>query len=227
VIDAALDPEAYFEITDDRGWKITGVLETHIHADHLSRSRKLAELSQASLYLPEQDRVSFSFTPVRDGDVLKVGAAKLKAIHTPGHTMESTSYLLDGLALFTGDTLFIGAVGRPDLGADSEDAQIRAKTLHNSLQRILALAPETLILPGHTSEAVAFDGEMIGSTLAEVRKSAEALRLAEDAFVEKITAHLPPTPPNYHQVVELNEVGRLAEGDPTDLEAGANRCAAG
>ena len=227
MIDAALEPEVYLKIADDRGWKITGVLETHIHADHLSRSRRLAKLSQASLYLPQQDRVSFSFTPVRDGDVLEVGAAKLKAIHTPGHTMESTSYLLDGLALFTGDTLFIGAVGRPDLGADSENAQIRAKTLHNSLQRILALPPETLILPGHTSEPVAFDGEMIGSTLAEVRKRAEVLLLPEDAFVEKITTHLPPTPPNYHQVVELNEAGRLPVGDPMDLEAGANRCAAG
>jgi glyoxylase-like metal-dependent hydrolase (beta-lactamase superfamily II) len=227
VIDAALEPEVYLKIADDRGWKIAGVLETHIHADHLSRSRRLAKLSQASLYLPQQDRVSFSFTPVRDGDVLEVGAAKLEAKHTPGHTMESTSYLLDEWPLFTGDTLFTGAVGRPDLGADSEDAQIRAKTLYDSLQRILALPPETLILPGHTSEPVAFDGEMIGSTLAQARKRAEVLRLPEDAFVEKITAHLPPTPPNYHQVVELNEVGRLPERDPTDLEAGANRCAAG
>ena len=227
MIDAALEPEVYLKITDDRGWKIKGVLETHIHADHLSRSRRLAEQSEAPLYLPEQDRVSFSFTPLRDGEVLEVGAAKLEAIHTPGHTMESTSYLLDEVALFTGDTLFTEAVGRPDLGADSEDAQIRAKTLHNSLQRILTLPPETLILPGHTSEPVAFTGEMIGSRLAEVRKRAEVLRLPEDAFIEKITAHLPPTPPNYHQVVELNEAGRLPEGDPTDLEAGANRCAAG
>lgn len=143
MIDGALEPEVYLKITYDRGWKITGVLETHVHADHFSRSKTLAEQSEAPLYLPEQDRVSFSFTPIRDSDVLEVGAAKLKAIHTPGHTMESTSYLLDELALFTGDTLFTAAVGRPDLGADSEDAQIRAKALYNSLQRLLTFPPES------------------------------------------------------------------------------------
>jgi glyoxylase-like metal-dependent hydrolase (beta-lactamase superfamily II) len=141
--------------------------------------------------------------------------------------MESTSYLLDERALFTGDTLFTAAVGRPDLDADSEGVKTRAKTLYGSLQRILALPPETLILPGHTSEPVAFDGEMIGSTLAEVHEKAEVLRLPQDAFVQKITARIPPTPPNYRRVVELNEAGQLPEGDPTDLEAGANRCAAG
>ncbi len=141
--------------------------------------------------------------------------------------MESTSYLLDERALFTGDTLFTAAVGRPDLEADSEGAKTRAKTLHSSLQRILTLPPDTLVLPGHTSEPVAFDKEMIGSTLAKVREKAAVLRLPEDAFVQKLTAHLPPTPPNYHRVVELNEAGQLPEGDPTDLEAGANRCAAG
>jgi glyoxylase-like metal-dependent hydrolase (beta-lactamase superfamily II) len=227
VIDAALEPAVYVGLAEKHGWKIVGVLETHIHADHLSRSRRLAQLSETALYLPEQNRVLYPFVPVLDGDALRVGAARLQALRTPGHTMESTSYLLDERALFTGDTLFTAAVGRPDLDADSEGAKTRAKTLYGSLQRILALPPETLILPGHTSEPVAFDGEMIGSTLAEVHEKAEVLRLAEDAFVQKITARIPPTPPNYRRVVELNEAGRLPEGDPTDLEAGANRCAAG
>jgi glyoxylase-like metal-dependent hydrolase (beta-lactamase superfamily II) len=227
VIDASLEPVVYVELAQKYGWKIVGVLETHIHADHLSRSKKLAQLSEAILYLPEQNRVSYSFVPVLDGEIFRVGAARLQALHTPGHTMESTSYLLDERALFTGDTLFTAAVGRPDLEADLEGAKTRAKTLYSSLQRILTLPPETLILPGHTSEPVAFDGEMIGSTLKEVREKAAILRLPEDAFVKKITAHLPPTPPNYHRVAELNEAGQLPEGDPTDLEAGANRCAAG
>src|SRR5215212_10277861 len=121
VIDAALEPEVYLEIVDDRAWKIMGVLETHIHADHLSRSRRLAQQSEALLYLPEQDRVSFTFTPVRNEDVLEVGAAKLKALSTPGHTPESTSYLLDDRALFTGDTLFVDGVGRPDLEASPKE----------------------------------------------------------------------------------------------------------
>jgi glyoxylase-like metal-dependent hydrolase (beta-lactamase superfamily II) len=228
VIDAVLEPEVYAELVEKHDWKIAGVLETHIHADHLSRSRKLAELSGATLYLPEQNRVLYPFIPVLDKDVLRIGGAMLEALHTPGHTLESTSYLLDQQTLFTGDTLFSAAVGRPDLGgANLEDAKARARTLYESLERILTLPPETLILPGHTSEPVAFDGKMIGSTLAEVREKAEVLRLPEAAFVQKITAHLPPTPPNYHRVIELNEAGQLPEGDVTDLEAGANRCAAG
>ena len=228
MIDAVLEPGVYAELVENRGWKIVGILETHIHADHLSRSRKLAQLSGATLYLPEQNRVSYPFIPVSDLDVLRIGGARLEALHTPGHTLESTSYLLDERVLFTGETLFTAAVGRPDLGgANLEDAKARAKTLYESLERLLTLPPDTLILPGHTSEPVAFDGKMIGSTLAEVHEKAEVLRLPEAAFVEKITAHLPPTPPNYHQVIELNEAGHLPEGDATDLEAGANRCAAG
>src|SRR5215212_10902651 len=121
VIDAALEPEVYLEIVDDRAWKIMGVLETHIHADHLSRSRRLAQQSEAPLYLPEQDRVSYAFSPVRNEDVLEVGAAKLEALSTPGHTPESTSYLLDDRALFTGDTLFVDGVGRPDLEASPKE----------------------------------------------------------------------------------------------------------
>ena len=227
MIDASLEPAVYLELAHKHSWQIIGVLETHIHADHLSRSKKLAQLSEATLYHPEQNRVSYPFVPVLDGDMLRMGAARLQTLRTPGHTMESTSYLLDERALFTGDTLFTAAVGRPDLEADSEGAKRRAKTLYSSLQRILRLPPETLILPGHTSEPVAFDKEMIGSTLAKVREKAEVLRLPEDGFIQKLTAHLPPTPPNYHRVVELNEAGQLPEGDPTDLEAGANRCAAG
>ena len=225
VIDASLEPEVYLNLANEHGWTITSVLETHVHADHLSRSRRLAAPSGATLLLPDQDRVSFSFEPVRDGDVLDVGTARLAAMRTPGHTPESTCYLLDGRALFTGDTLFLGGVGRPDLEASPEEARTRAHALYGSLGRLLALPPETLVLPGHTSEPVAFDGEPLVGTLAEVRERVERLGAAEDAFVEAVLARIPPTPPNHHRIVEANEAGTFPEGDPTDLEAGANRCA--
>jgi glyoxylase-like metal-dependent hydrolase (beta-lactamase superfamily II) len=227
VIDAVVDPEVYLELAAKNGWKIAGVVETHVHADHLSRARKLAEASRAALYLPEQNRVSYPFSPVRDGDTLEVGVARLEALGTPGHTPESTSYLLDGEALFTGDTLFIAAVGRPDLDTDAEGARQGARALYGSLRRILKLSGETLILPGHTSEPVAFDRQPIAATLVEVRERTEVLGLSEEEFVRCITAGVPPTPANYERIVALNEAGRMAEGDPTDLEAGANRCAVG
>ena len=225
VIDAALEPEVYLEIVDGRGWKITGVLETHIHADHLSRSRRLAEQSGTTLYLPEQDRVSFTFTSVRNEGVVEVGTAKLKALSTPGHTPESTSYLLDDRALFTGDTLFVDGVGRPDLEASPEEKRSRAQALYHSLRHLLDLPSETLILPGHTSEPVPFDEEPISGTIAQVREKIEALGTSENDFVERILEQLPPAPSNHHRIVKLNEAGGLPEEELIELEAGANRCA--
>ncbi len=225
VIDAALEPEIYLDLAHRYGWSITTVLDTHIHADHLSRARRLAEQSGARLYLPDQERATFSFSPLRDGAVLNIGAARLVALHTPGHTLESTSYLLDGQALFTGDTLFLAGVGRPDLEANPTEARQRAHLLYRSLQRLLTLAPETLILPGHTSEPIAFDGQPVAASLAQVQERVALLAVPEDAFVESLLARIPPTPPNHRQIVTLNESGTMFEGDPTDLEAGANRCA--
>ena len=126
-----LPPEVYQDLAVQHGWTITHVLDTHVHADHLSRSRLLAEATGATLHVPEQDRVTYSFTPVRDGDILDIGSSRLVALRTPGHTLESTSYLLDGKALFTGDTLFLAGVGRPDLEASPEaGTRARARLLH-------------------------------------------------------------------------------------------------
>ena len=110
----------YLWLAEGHGWRIAHVLDTHVHADHLSRSRRLAELVGATLHMPEGAPVSYSFSALGDGDVLEVGSATLEAVWTPGHTPESTSYLLDGRALFSGDTLFVSAVGRPDLDSTPE-----------------------------------------------------------------------------------------------------------
>jgi glyoxylase-like metal-dependent hydrolase (beta-lactamase superfamily II) len=227
VIDAALEPEVYLWLAEGRGWRITRVLDTHVHADHLSRSRRLAELVGATLHMPEGAPVSYPFSDLADGEVLEVGSAKLEAVRTPGHTPESTSYLLDRRALFTGDTIFLSAVGRPDLDATPEVARQRARELYRSLRRLLALDPETLVLPGHTAEPVAFDGEPICARLSEVRGSVRILKEDEDAFVEEIAGHRTPTPSNFERVLVLNRAGLSLEGDPTELEVGANRCAAG
>ena len=214
-------------MAETRGWRITRVLDTHVHADHLSRSRRLAELVGSTLHMPEGAPVSYQFSDLADGNVLEVGSAKLEVLRTPGHTPESTSYLLDGRTLFTGDTLFLPAVGRPDLDATPEVARQRARELYRSLRRLLALDPETLILPGHTAEPVAFDGEPICARLSGVRGSIRLLKEDEDAFVEKVAGHSTPTPTNFERIVQLNRGGESPEGDPTELEAGANRCAAG
>jgi glyoxylase-like metal-dependent hydrolase (beta-lactamase superfamily II)/rhodanese-related sulfurtransferase len=224
VIDTALEPDIYLELARQAGWRITAVLDTHIHADHLSRSRVLAEQSGATLYLPAQERITFSFTPLVEGDTLAIGSARLTALHTPGHTAESTSYLLDGQALFTGDTLFLNAVGRPDLHASSEAARARAHYLYASIQRLLALPGEMLVLPGHTSAPIPFDRQPIAATLDQVRAATALLRVSEAAFVEALLARIPPTPPNHTRIIALNETGARVD-TPVELEAGANRCA--
>jgi glyoxylase-like metal-dependent hydrolase (beta-lactamase superfamily II) len=225
VIDASLDPAVYQRLAANEGWVITDVLETHVHADHLSRARLLAEATGARLHLPEQDRASYPFIPIRDGDTLAIGASRLVALRTPGHTMESTCYLLDGKALFTGDTLFVSGVGRPDLEASAEEARARARLLHASLRHLAALPDETLILPGHTGEPVPFDEKPIVATRGDVSARVDMLALAEEAFVAAILARIPPAPPHHSEIVAHNEAGAMPHGDPTDLEAGANRCA--
>jgi glyoxylase-like metal-dependent hydrolase (beta-lactamase superfamily II) len=224
VIDAALDPAVYQQLAQQHGWRIITVLDTHIHADHLSRSRALAEQTRATLYLPDQARVSFSYTPIGDDDTIAIGSARLTALQMPGHTAESTSYLLDDHILFTGDTLFLSAVGRPDLHASPEAARTRAHALYASLRRVLSLPSATMVLPGHTSAPAPFDAQPIAAPLEQVRAQTPLLHVAEDEFVDTVLARIPPPPPNHTRITELNEAGTLVD-DPIALEAGANRCA--
>lgn len=224
VVDASLGPGVYLGVAEARGWVIRHVLDTHIHADHLSRSRLLAEVSGASLWLPEQHRARFAHRVLRDGTELRFGSTSLVALRSPGHTLESTSVLVDNRWLLTGDTLFPASVGRPDLEATVDETRTRAILLHSSLRRLFALDARLLVLPCHTSRPVPFDRIVVGSPLGAVR---DAIELPEDpaAFAEQVLRRIPPTPPNHHAIVAHNEAGELPPGDPTDLEAGANRCA--
>ncbi len=225
VIDASLDPEVYLDLAIRHGWQITGVFDTHIHADHLSRSRQLAERSGAMLFLPEQPRVSFPFTAMRDGDTLATPHLMLTALRTPGHTPESTCYLLNNAILLTGDTLFPTSIGRPDLHANAQETRARSSQLYHSLHKLLALPSETLVLPGHASQPVPFDGKPIGARLSEIDEHVGLLHATRTVFVETLLRHLPPTPPNYERITRLNEAGLVPDHDVTELEAGANRCA--
>jgi glyoxylase-like metal-dependent hydrolase (beta-lactamase superfamily II) len=225
VIDPSVSPDVYLKLANRHGWSIRYVLETHVHADHLSRARELARQTGATLGLPAQQRVRFAFRAIADGERTRLGGATLTAISTPGHTGESTSYVLNDTAVFTGDTLFTNGVGRPDLHADREAARQRARALFASLARLRALDPHTVVLPAHASEPIAFDGRAIAAQMGDVEMWLSTWLASEDAFVERVTSNLPPTPPNFARIVELNEAGEFPTGDPTDLEAGANRCA--
>jgi glyoxylase-like metal-dependent hydrolase (beta-lactamase superfamily II) len=225
VIDPSVSSDVYLELASRCGWSIRYVLETHVHADHLSRARELVRQTGATLLLPAQRRVRFAFTPIVDDERISLGSASLTAMHTPGHTDESTSYALNETAVFTGDTLFTNGVGRPDLHADAEGARHRARALFASLTRLRAVCPHAVVLPAHTSEPIAFDGRAVAAQMRDVTTWLSEWLASEPAFVERVTSKLPPAPPNFVRIVDLNESGEFPTGDPTDLEAGANRCA--
>jgi glyoxylase-like metal-dependent hydrolase (beta-lactamase superfamily II)/rhodanese-related sulfurtransferase len=225
VIDPSVEPEVYEQLCAERNWRIRCVLESHVHADHLSRARRLAERAKAELILPVNRRTTYPHKSIVDGETIRFGNAHVTALHTPGHTPESTTYLLDGVGIFTGDTIFLNGVGRPDLHNDPEETRAGARQLYGSVQRLLALDPRLLVLPGHTNRSVPFDEVPIAAPLAHVRADNPLLSKSEEAFVEAITASVMPTPPNYESITRFNESGTTPEGDPTDLESGANRCA--
>ena len=225
VIDPSVEPEVYLSLARERGAGIRAILETHIHADHLSRARLLAERSGAELVLPRQQRVRYPHRLVTEGDGISVGAISLEVLSTPGHTDESMTYCVAGAGIFTGDTLFLRGVGRPDLHAAGQESEVRSRMLFKSLQRLTSLDAGLLVFPGHTPEPVSFDGELLTAPLGEVAGRLGDWLSSQEAFVNRILARIPATPPNYAVISQANERGDWPASDPTDLEAGANRCA--
>lgn len=224
VIDAAVVPEVFVDLANQNQAKIKYVLDTHIHADHFSRSRILTQQTNATLLMPNQKVLKYDFTPVYDGDVFKIGNVKLKAIHTPGHTDESFSYLLDGKFLFGGDLLFLDGVGRPDLKSDELTAQQKTGKLYHSLQKILLLPEDVMVFPGHYHKPIQFNGKLIVKQLGNLKKELSLLNLSEKEFIQEILTDMPDTPPNFEQIVDLNIVGDAGNHDLVELETGKNRC---
>ncbi len=225
VVDASLPIEAYQEILQKEKLTLKHVIETHIHADHLSRSKQLAESSNATLHLPFPNKVNFHFEPITGTTIFQIGNINIKAIKTPGHTLESTTYLIDDAVLITGDTLFIAGVGRPDLKANTDEAIQKSSMLYKSLQCLLKFNDNIIVLPAHTSQPVDFDNTPVQATIGEIKKNVPMLALPEKDFINAILQRIPPTPDNYLAIVEKNIIGDFSDINPIDLEAGANRCA--
>jgi glyoxylase-like metal-dependent hydrolase (beta-lactamase superfamily II) len=225
VIDPSVEPDVYVALARERRVQIRAILDTHVHADHLSRAQQLAERTGAQLFLPFQDKVRYAHKALADGDTVGFGAAMLHVLSTPGHTAESVTYHLPGAGIFTGDTLFLAGVGRPDLHAAEQESETRARLLFRSLVRLTSLNPDLLIFPGHTSSPVPFDGELLTASIGDVAARLRSWLGCEEDFLRRILARIPPTPPNYVVISQANESGDWPDSDPTDLEAGANRCA--
>lgn len=225
VIDASLNPQVYLDLAKENDWTIKYVTDTHIHADYLSRTRELAKACSATHVLIDKANVKYPYSSIKNGDRLEFGNAILEVVHTPGHTLESTSFRLGDDAVFTGDTLFTDGVGRPDLKANQDEAIMRSKLLYRSLNHLLSLNPNMWVFPAHLSQAIPFDNNLITETIKTLKDKLDLLKRTENEFVDYTLSRIPPTPRNYLQIATLNKQGSYEGHTPAELEAGANRCA--
>jgi glyoxylase-like metal-dependent hydrolase (beta-lactamase superfamily II) len=237
---AVVDPLAaavdeYVAAADDRGVSIEYAVDTHVHADHVSGVRRLADANGAERVLPEgaADRgLDYDATLVGDGDELPVGDREVEVEHAPGHTTEQV-VLAWGADLLTGDCLFLDSVGRPDL-EDEDAARELAGRQYDSLQRLFERADgdddddeDTRVLPGHVEPSTARDGPDGGfaRSLGAVRDGLSLRSLDREAFVDRVTTDLPPRPANYEAIVRVNLGREPVDEESLDLERGPNNCA--
>jgi glyoxylase-like metal-dependent hydrolase (beta-lactamase superfamily II)/rhodanese-related sulfurtransferase len=227
VIDPSLDLEQYQSVARDYGWRIADVVDTHLHADHVSGVRQLADATGATLWLNPADDFVFDFAPLEDGRAIELAegvSLTVSSVSVPGHTEGSTMYQLGDYAMFTGDTLFLESVGRPDL---ADQAELFARHLYRSLhERVLTLSDDAFVFPAHYGAGVSIHfGEFLAKPLGALRKDLAVLSLDEKAFVDWALANVKDRPDNYKSIVLINSGRAPLSEDVTELEAGPNRCA--
>jgi hydroxyacylglutathione hydrolase len=210
VIDPQGDPQRYIDAVEDNAMVISHVIDTHVHADHVSGARALAAAANAPLYLGSGAEVGFEFTALHDGDVLEIGNRRGRVIHTPGHTLEHVSMFFDDWYVLTGDTLFVGDVGRVDLAlTDIDEAEVRSRAteLYGSLQSLLSLRDDVEVYPGHYAGSTCgrgMDGKTI-STIGRERRTNPALQLDPDQFLAYQLANTPPLPQDFSNIKSANK----------------------
>ncbi|UJR82947.1 Hypothetical protein I5071_50120 [Sandaracinus amylolyticus] len=214
---AVVDPRAddldeYVAFAESKGMRITHVIDTHVHADHASGGPELARRTGAHYCLHERADVAHTFEPLRDGDEIELGNTRIRVMHTPGHTPESISLLVIDLRrgpepwfVLTGDTLFSGAVGRPDLPGDAHQS---ARDLHASVAKLLALPDDLEVWPAHFAGSACGAG-LSGkpcSTIGFEKRWSPLLALDRDAFVAAVAA-VPANPADMAAHLRANRGG--------------------
>ena len=233
VVDPQRDVDQYIEEATGLGARIRYIIETHLHADFVSGHKELAQRTGAEILIGASAGAAFSHHPVREGHQVRIGTVVLRAMETPGHTPEGISWVVSDdadleapLKVLTGDTLFIGDVGRPDLaGAKGYTAEVMAGLLYDSLHgKLLALPDDTEVWPAHGA------GSMCGrniskettSTIGTQRKMNYAVQpMSRPAFVSMMTSDLSPAPAYFAMDVEINRQGAGAVKDITAVAMSA------
>ncbi len=218
VVDPQRDIDIYLQAADEHGVKIAHIFETHLHADFVSGHKELAQRTGARIYIGGRANAKFPHVPLHDGFSLRFGDVEVRALETPGHTPESTCLLVfdrekstsKAWAVLTGDTLFIGDVGRPDL-AEGYTPQQLAGALYDSLHnKLLTLPDEVLVYPAHGA------GSLCGrnmradrfSTIGTERLTNAALQVrSREDFIRELTSTLPPRPQYFAEDAAINREG--------------------
>lgn len=242
LVDPGRDPRPYYEFATEHGATIKAVIETHPHADFVSSHLEISKATGAQIYESKLVQPDFNFTAFDDGDVLNIGKVTLHSINTPGHSPDSISIVLKNeegkeYAVFTGDTLFIGDVGRPDLretaGSLTAKREELAKAMYHSLRnKLMKLPAETIVFPAHGA------GTLCGKNLSKDRQSTIGRELAtnyalqemtETRFVEVLLEDQPFVPKYFGFDVDINKSGagnfkegiaNIAELSPADIKEG-------
>lgn len=230
IIDAVRFSEVFVNFAKEKHVKIKHVFDTHLHADHISGGRHIAAATGATYYLPPKDaeEVVFDYTPLEDGLKVTIGSSEIEvgALYSPGHTIGSTSFIVDNQYLLTGDILFIDSIGRPDLAGLAQDwvGDLR-ETLY---RRYRELAEDLIVLPAHFMiiEELNEDGT-VSKRLGDLFAENHGLNIAdEEVFRSTVTDNLPPQPNAYQEIRQVN-MGKITPNneEQTEMEIGPNRCA--
>ncbi|MFJ7934092.1 MBL fold metallo-hydrolase [Sporosarcina sp. NPDC096371] len=230
IIDATRMTDVFIDFARDLHVTITHVLDTHLHADHISGGRKIAEAVDGTYWLPPKDaeEVTFAYEALEEGRTLTLGntTIAIQPLYSPGHTIGSTSFIVDDAYLLSGDILFIDSIGRPDLAGLAEDW---VGDLRESLYtRYKQLSEELIVLPAHFMiiKELNEDGS-VSEKLGTLFAHNHGLNIQDEAeFRQLVTGNLPPQP-NAYQEIRRTNMGQISPDEETqrEMEIGPNRCA--
>ena len=215
VVDPTFAIEPFLAEAEREGVRVTRVLETHTHADHVSGHGRLALEHGAAVCIHGAAGVDYAHETLEDGAEIEIGSVRVRTLHTPGHRPEHCCFLA-GRSLFTGDSLFIGTAARPDLAVEAREG---AEGLFHSLHRLLELPDDVQVLPGHVAGSLCGVGMSPerSSTLGQERRFNAALALATvDEFIADSTSLSTPRPPNMEHIVDLNRGPFLGSAPPIE-----------